>query len=143
MMGRGITWRHKQFAFHRPSAVTISQTIADAPNNAFQILLFCIIVYFMGGFVYTAGAFFSFYIIVLSTYFALAGFFRLLGTLCANYDQASRLASVIITLMITYSGYLIPVGGIALILHSNHDLTDLSSRTDLFAKEMVVLDQLH
>ncbi|GAA5846326.1 hypothetical protein JCM5353_001490 [Sporobolomyces roseus] len=109
MMGRGITWRHKQFAFHRPSAVTISQTIADAPNNAFQILLFCIIVYFMGGFVYTAGAFFSFYIIVLSTYFALAGFFRLLGTLCANYDQASRLASVIITLMITYSGYLIPI----------------------------------
>jgi hypothetical protein len=35
----------------------------------------------MGGFVYTAGAFFSFYLIVLSTYFALAGFFRLLGTL--------------------------------------------------------------
>ncbi|GAA5882789.1 hypothetical protein JCM16303_002456 [Sporobolomyces ruberrimus] len=109
MMGRGITWRHKQFAFHRPSAVTLSQTIADAPNNAFQILLFCIIIYFMGGFVYTAGAFFSFYLIVLSTYFALAGFFRLLGTLCANYDQASRLASVIITIMITYSGYLIPI----------------------------------
>ncbi|GAA5847541.1 hypothetical protein JCM3766R1_000227 [Sporobolomyces carnicolor] len=109
MMGRGITWRHKQFAFHRPSAVTLSQTIADAPNNAFQILLFCIIIYFMGGFVYTAGAFFSFYLIVLSTYFSLAGFFRLLGTLCANYDQASRLASVIITIMITYSGYLIPI----------------------------------
>jgi ABC-type multidrug transport system permease subunit len=122
MMGRGITWRHKQFAFHRPSATTLAQTIADAPNNAFQILLFCIIIYFMGGFVYTAGAFFSFYLIVLSTYFSLAAFFRLLGTLvsnpifdiirgfdltfqfrlqCGNYDQASRLASVIITIMIT------------------------------------------
>ncbi|GAA5923733.1 uncharacterized protein JCM15063_003745 [Sporobolomyces koalae] len=109
MMGRGITWRHKQFAFHRPSAATLSQTIADAPNNALQILVFCIIAYFMGGMVRTAGAFFSFYLIVLSTYFSLAGFFRLLGTLCANYDQASRLASVIITLMITYSGYLIPI----------------------------------
>ncbi|GAA6025142.1 hypothetical protein JCM11491_000230 [Sporobolomyces phaffii] len=109
MMGRGITWRHKQFAFHRPAAMTLSQTIADFPNNAFQIFIFCVIIYFMGGYVYTAGAFFSFYLIVLSTYLALAGFFRLLGTLCANYDQASRLASVIITIMITYSGYLIPI----------------------------------
>ncbi|GAA5965734.1 hypothetical protein JCM21900_006739 [Sporobolomyces salmonicolor] len=109
MMGRAITWKHKQFAFHRPSAVTLAMTIADAPNNMLQIFCFCIVIYFMGGFVYTAGAFFSFYLIVVSTYFALAGFFRLLGTLCANYDQASRLASVLITSMILYSGYLIPI----------------------------------
>ncbi|GAA6062867.1 hypothetical protein JCM10212_000789 [Sporobolomyces blumeae] len=108
MMGRGIAWRHKQFAFHRPAAVTIAGTLADMPNNALQIFVFCVIVYFMSGFVSTAGGFFSFYIIVFSTYLSLAGFFRLLGTLCPNYDSASRLASIIITLMITYSGYLIP-----------------------------------
>lgn len=53
----------------------------------------------MGGLYYSAGAFFSFYLIVLSGFFALAGFFRLLGTLCKSYDHAARLASVIITIM--------------------------------------------
>jgi ATP-binding cassette subfamily G (WHITE) protein 2 (SNQ2) len=63
----------------------------------------------MGGLYSSAGAFFTFYLNVATGFLALAGFFRLLGTLCQNYDQASRLASVIITIMITYSGYLIPV----------------------------------
>lgn len=58
-----------------------------------------IISYFMGGLYYSAGAFFSFYLIVLSGFFALAGFFRLLGTLCKTYDHAARFASIIITFM--------------------------------------------
>jgi hypothetical protein len=41
----------------------------------------------------------QFYLIVLSGFFALAGFFRLLGTMCQSYDHAARLASVIITIM--------------------------------------------
>ncbi|CEQ38617.1 SPOSA6832_00050, partial [Sporobolomyces salmonicolor] len=142
MMGRAITWKHKQasiasfaesFAFHQPSAVTLAMTIADAPNNMLQIFCFCIgeapsftrcfsLIYFMGGFVYTAGAFFSFYLIVVSTYFSLAAFFRLLGTLCGNYDQASRLASVLITSMVLYSGYLIPFKRINLLCDSTYIL---------------------
>ncbi|GAA5969290.1 hypothetical protein JCM8115_006751 [Rhodotorula mucilaginosa] len=109
MMGRAIFSRHRRYGFYRPSAVTIAMTVADAPNNAAQILVFCIISYFMGGLYRSAGAFFSFYLIVLSGFFALAGFFRLLGTMCQSYDHAARLASVIITIMITFSGYLIPI----------------------------------
>ena len=88
------------------------------------ILCLQIISYFMGGLYRSAGAFFSvrclsgrpysaadvfsatnpsphsqFYLIVLSGFFALAGFFRLLGTMCQSYDHAARLASVIITIM--------------------------------------------
>ncbi|GAA5979902.1 hypothetical protein JCM11641_007581 [Rhodosporidiobolus odoratus] len=109
MMGRPISHKHKQFSFYRPSAMTIAATLADAPNNLLQILIFCIIGYFMGGLYPSAGAFFSFYLIVASGFLSLAGFFRLLGTLCQNYDQASRLASFIVTIMILYSGYLIPI----------------------------------
>jgi hypothetical protein len=32
------------FAFYRPSAMTIAATLADAPNNLAQILIFCIII---------------------------------------------------------------------------------------------------
>ncbi|KWU42587.1 hypothetical protein RHOSPDRAFT_20945 [Rhodotorula sp. JG-1b] len=108
MMGRTIFSRHRRYGFYRPSAVTVAMTFADLPNNAAQIMVFSIILYFMGGLARTAGAFFTFYLIVISGFLALSGFFRLLGTMCRNYDQAARLAAVIITIMITYSGYLIP-----------------------------------
>ncbi|GAA6043179.1 hypothetical protein JCM8097_008713 [Rhodosporidiobolus ruineniae] len=109
MLGRVVTHKHKQFAFYRPSAMTIAMTLADAPNNLLQILIFCVIIYEMGGLYQSGGAFFSFYLIVASGFLSLAGFFRLLGTLCQNYDQASRLASFVVTIMILYSGYLIPI----------------------------------
>lgn len=63
----------------------------------------------MTGLYPSAGAFFAFYVSVLMGYFSLATFFRLLGTMCMNYDIAARVASVLITLFVTYSGYLIPV----------------------------------
>lgn len=59
MLGRAIAHRHKQFAFYRPAATTIAMTVADAPNNMLQILVFSIIIYFMGGLARTAGAFFT------------------------------------------------------------------------------------
>lgn len=57
----------------------------------------------MAGLVSNAGAFFTFYLLTLSGYFALAAFFRLLGTICSSYDVAARLASVLITGMVLYS----------------------------------------
>lgn len=45
----------------------------------------------------------QFYLIVISGFLALSGFFRLLGTMCRNYDQAARLAAVIITIMCVWS----------------------------------------
>jgi ATP-binding cassette subfamily G (WHITE) protein 2 (SNQ2) len=42
MMGRAIFSRHRRYGFYRPSAVTIAMTVADAPNNAAQILVFCV-----------------------------------------------------------------------------------------------------
>lgn len=63
----------------------------------------------MAGLAPGGGAFLTFYVVVLAGFFALAAFFRLLGTMCSNYDVAARLASIIVTIMILYSGYLIPV----------------------------------
>lgn len=63
----------------------------------------------MAGLAAGAGGFFTFYAVILAGYFALAAFFRLLGTLCSNFDVASRLASILITVMVVFGGYLIPV----------------------------------
>lgn len=109
MLGRPILWKQNSFAFYRPAAMSISSTIAGAPIAALQIFVFCIITYFMCGLYASGSAFIIFYISIMSGYFALSAIFRLMGTLCSGFDIAGRIAAIVITLMVLYGGYLIPV----------------------------------
>ncbi|KAF8758293.1 ABC transporter [Rhizoctonia solani] len=90
-------------------ALSVAQTITDIPLTSIRILLFCIIIYFMTGLERSAGAFFTFYLFTYTTFLAMTAFFRLIGIICTGYDVAARLAAVLITLMVIYAGYMIPV----------------------------------
>ncbi|KAI9650107.1 ATP-binding cassette transporter snq2 [Ciborinia camelliae] len=107
MLGRPIVNKHRAYTFHRPSALWIAQIIVDTAFAASQILLFSIIVYFMCGLVRDAGAFFTFYLIILSGYLAMTLFFRTVGCLCPDFDYAIKFAATIITFFVITSGYLI------------------------------------
>lgn len=63
----------------------------------------------MTGLVRTAGAFFSFLAIVFMGFLSLASFFRLLGCVSFDFNVAARLAASLVTVMVIYSGYIIPV----------------------------------
>lgn len=103
MLGRQIIHRQGTYRFYRPAAHSVASTVADAPLNIIKIFIFTVIIYFMSGLALNAGAFFVHFVIVLIAYFALSALFRLFGTVCSNFDVASRLASVLITLFVTYS----------------------------------------
>jgi ABC-type multidrug transport system ATPase subunit len=107
MLGRPIINKHRAYAFHRPSALWIAQIVVDLAFAAAQILLFSIIVYFMCGLVLDAGAFFTFFLMIISGYLAMTLFFRTVGCLCPDFDYAMKFAAVIITLFVLTSGYLI------------------------------------
>ncbi|KAM5346373.1 hypothetical protein ACJ41O_009378 [Fusarium nematophilum] len=107
MTGRAIVNKHKAYAFHRPSALWIAQIFVDQAFAASQILLFSIIVYFMSGLVRDAGAFFTFYLMILSGNIAMTLFFRIIGCVSPDFDYAIKFAVVVITLFVTTSGYLI------------------------------------
>lgn len=107
MLGRPIVNKHRSYTFHRPSALWIAQIIVDTAFSAAQIMLFSIIVYFMCGLVRDAGAFFTFYLIILSGYLAMTLFFRTVGCLCPDFDYAIKFAATIITFFVITSGYLI------------------------------------
>ena len=81
--------------------------MVDLAFSAAQILLFSIIVYFMCGLVRDAGAFFVFVLAIVSGYLAMTLFFRTIGCLCPDFDYAMKFASVILTLLVLTSGYLI------------------------------------
>lgn len=107
MTGRAILNKHKAYAFHRPSALWIAQIIVDQAFSASQIMIFSIIVYFMTNLYRSAGAFFTFYLMILSGNIGMTLFFRTVGCISPTFDFASRFAGIIITFFVTTSGYLI------------------------------------
>ncbi|KAF3761569.1 hypothetical protein M406DRAFT_99849 [Cryphonectria parasitica EP155] len=107
MTGRAVVNKHKAYAFHRPSALWIAQIIVDQAFAASQIMIFSIIVYFMANLYRSAGAFFTFYLMILSGNIAMTLFFRILGCISPDFDYAIKFAVVIITFFVTTSGYLI------------------------------------
>lgn len=107
MTGRAIVNKHKAYAFHRPSALWIAQIIVDQAFAASQILVFSVIVYFMTNLYRSAGAFFIFYLMILTGNIAMTLFFRILGVISPDFDYAIKFAVVIITFFVTTSGYLI------------------------------------
>ncbi|KAF8743104.1 ABC transporter, partial [Rhizoctonia solani] len=109
MGGRPILYKQLSYRFYRGSALSVAQTITDLPLSSIRVLLFSIIIYFMCGLDRNAGAFFTFYLFIYITFLAMTAFFRLIGIVCSGYEVAARLAAVIITFMVTYAGYMIPV----------------------------------
>lgn len=107
MTGRAIVNKHRAYAFHRPSALWIAQIFVDQAFAASEIMVFSIIVYFMTGLVRDAGAFFTFYLMILSGNIAMTLFFRVIGAVSPDFDYAIKFAVVTITLFVTTSGYLI------------------------------------
>ena len=47
--GRDIVARHKEYAFYRPSAVTLARALVDLPVLLMQVVVFGILLYFMTG----------------------------------------------------------------------------------------------
>ncbi|KAK2626069.1 hypothetical protein QTJ16_004331 [Diplocarpon rosae] len=107
MVGRPIVNKHKAYTFHRPAALWIAQILVDLVFSAAEILVFAVIVYFMCGLVRDAGAFFTFYLVIMSGYLATTLFFRTVGCVCPDFDYAIKFAASIITLFVITSGYII------------------------------------
>jgi len=109
MMGKSILYRQSGYRFFRPGAFAVAAVLADIPYNASNIFIFTIILYFMGGLYASAGAYFIFLLFIFTTFMVMSGFFRTLGVGTSDYNVAARLASVFISIMVTYTGYMIPV----------------------------------
>lgn len=107
MIGRPILNKHRAYAFHRPSALWIAQLLVDQAFVASQILVFSVIVYFMSNLFREAGAFFTFFLMILSGNVAMTLAFRVIGCFSPDFDYAVKFAVTTITVLIVTSGYLI------------------------------------
>jgi ABC-type multidrug transport system permease subunit len=64
--GRPVLIKHKNFAFFHPAAFCIAQITADIPVILFQVSSFALILYFMVNLTMSAGAFFTFWVLLIA-----------------------------------------------------------------------------
>lgn len=108
LTGRPVLEKHKHFAMHRASNFYLAQVIMDVPYAIVQVLLFEICAYFMMGLNLDAGRFFTFFIVLFFVNMMMNGFFRSFGAIMSNFFFATQISGVLLIVLITYTGYVIP-----------------------------------
>ncbi|KAJ3494474.1 hypothetical protein NLG97_g4053 [Lecanicillium saksenae] len=103
--GRPVLVKQKSFAFFHPAAFCIAQIAADIPVLLFQTSTFALILYFMVDLDRSAGAFFTYWAIILSTAFCMTALFRAIGALFKSFDAASKVSGIVVTALFLYTGF--------------------------------------
>ncbi|GAB7349284.1 hypothetical protein MBLNU459_g8429t2 [Dothideomycetes sp. NU459] len=106
--GRAVVARQNDYAFYRPSAVSIARIVLDFPVILIQVILFGIIMYFMTGLDVEAGKFFIYLLFVYTTTICMTALYRMFASLSPAIDDAVRFSGIALNLLIIYTGYVIP-----------------------------------
>lgn len=106
--GRVVIARHRDYAFYRPSAVSIARVIADFPLILFQVILFTIIMYFMTNLDRDVSKFFIYALFVYTSTINITALYRMFAALSPTIDDAVRFSGTALNLLIIYTGYAIP-----------------------------------
>lgn len=102
-----ILLKHKSFSFYRPAAYAIAQTVVDVPLVFIQVILFNVLIYWMGGLAATASQFFISCLIIWLVTMGTYAYFRAISALCKTLDDATRFTGLSIQILVVYTGYLI------------------------------------
>jgi len=105
--GRAIVARHKEYAFYRPSAVTLARALTDFPMLVAPSVIFGAILYFMTSLDVDAGKFFLYLLFVYTTTFCFTALYRMMASLSSTIDDAVRFSGITLNLLIIYTGYVI------------------------------------
>ncbi|KAJ5688500.1 hypothetical protein N7462_002892 [Penicillium macrosclerotiorum] len=106
--GRPILIKHKSFGYHHPATYAIAILAAELPVVIFQCTILSVVLYWMVNLKATAGAFFTFWIILIVITFCINAMFRSIGAASPNLEVASNLSGVIMKFLVLYAGYMIP-----------------------------------
>lgn len=106
--GRPVLAKHKSFAFFHPAAFCIAQIAADIPVVIFQVTHFSLVLYFMTGLKMDGGAFFTYWIVIISVTMCITALFRSIGAAFSTFDGASKVSGFLFTAFVLYAGYQIP-----------------------------------
>ncbi|KAJ2479767.1 ATP-binding cassette transporter snq2 [Coemansia sp. RSA 2131] len=108
-VGKLVDIKHQRLALAHPAALSIAQVLTELPTLAATGLVFSLIYYFTAGLASSGGQFFAFYLFLLVATLCLSTLFRLIGSIVSSVDAAHTLAGCTIVVLMTHTGFLIPV----------------------------------
>lgn len=106
--GRSVVARHKDYAFYRPSAVSVARVVTDFPIILAQVCIFCVVMYFMCSLDIVASKFWIYLLFVYVMTITMTAMYRMFAALSPTIDDAVRFSGIAFNLLIVYTGYVIP-----------------------------------
>jgi ABC-type multidrug transport system permease subunit len=97
------------YNLYRPSALALGNALSDLPFSIVRVLIYDVIIYFMVNLRRSGDAFWTFHLFNYMAFLSIQGIFRTLGFFFSSYDAAFRLGAFLVTGLVLYTGYLIPV----------------------------------
>ncbi|KAI9146718.1 ATPase [Paramyrothecium foliicola] len=106
---RKVIEKHARYALYHPSAEAIAAIICDMPYKIINCIITNMTIYFMTNLRRDAGHFFFFLLTIFICTLTMSMMFRLMGSLTKTIAQALAPASVILLVIMLYTGYAIKV----------------------------------
>ncbi|KAI0017395.1 ABC-2 type transporter-domain-containing protein [Xylariomycetidae sp. FL0641] len=106
--GRAVVARHKDYAFYRPSAVSIARIIQDFPVILVQCCIFGLIMYFMTNLDVDVSKFWIYLLFMYTTTIMITSLYRMFASLSPEIDTAVRFSGITLNILIIFTGYVIP-----------------------------------
>lgn len=106
--GRAVATRQKDYAFYRPSAISLARVITDFPVLIVQVVIFSIIVYFMTNLDRDVSKFWIYLLFVYITTLLLTALYRMFASISPEINTAIRFSSIALNLLVIFTGYVIP-----------------------------------
>jgi ABC-type multidrug transport system ATPase subunit len=105
--GRAIIDRHREYAFYRPSAVTLARALVDLPILVPPVIFFILLMYFMTGLDVDPGKFFIQLLFTYVTTFCVTALYRMLAAFSPSINDAVRFSGMALNLLAIFTGYVI------------------------------------
>jgi ATP-binding cassette subfamily G (WHITE) protein 2 (SNQ2) len=106
--GRIIIARHSDYAFYRPSAVSIARVMVDFPFLLIQVAIFGLVMYFMTNLDVDVSKFFIYELFVYTSTICITAMYRMFAALSPTIDDAVRYAGTGLNILVIFLGYVIP-----------------------------------
>lgn len=106
---RSIVEKHVRYALYHPSAEALAAIVSDLPYKIVNCILNNLILYFMTNLRREPGAFFFFLLSIFVVTLTMSMLFRLMGSLTKTIAQALAPASVLLLVIMLYTGFAIRV----------------------------------
>ncbi|KAL4789751.1 ABC-2 type transporter-domain-containing protein [Aspergillus venezuelensis] len=105
---RPVIQKHAPYAFVRPSAEALADSITDLPIKALRCLLASLVVYFLAHLRREPGHFFIYFLFQLVSVVSMSGLFRCLAAMTNLIGQAMALSGIVIICVAVYTGFTVP-----------------------------------